>query len=80
MFPYGNTRAERTGERRAHRKRASRRGGFGPGGVVQLAMPAPAISAILAESYHSDKELASRSVFLSSLLCLISIPLISLLL
>ena len=48
--------------------------------LIIMAMPAPAISAILAESYHSDKELASRAVFLSSLLCLISIPLISLLL
>lgn len=48
--------------------------------LIIMAMPSPAISAILAESYHSDKEFASRSVFLSSLLCLISIPLISLLL
>lgn len=48
--------------------------------LIIMAMPAPAISAILAESYHSDKEFAARSVFLSSLLCLITIPLISLLL
>lgn len=48
--------------------------------LIIMAMPAPAISAILAESYHSDKEFAARSVFLSSLLCLIIIPLISLLL
>lgn len=48
--------------------------------LIIMAMPAPAISAILAESYHADKEFAARTVFLSSLLCLISIPLISLLL
>ena len=48
--------------------------------LIIMSMPSPAISAILAENYHSDKEFASRAVFLSSLLCLITIPLISLLL
>lgn len=48
--------------------------------LIIMAMPAPAIGTILAESYHSDKEFAARAVFLSSLLCLITIPLISLLL
>lgn len=48
--------------------------------LIIMAMPSPAISAILAENYHSDKEFAARAVFLSSLLCLITIPLISLLL
>lgn len=48
--------------------------------LIIMAMPSAAISAILAETYHSDKEFAARSVFLSSLLCIITIPLISLLL
>lgn len=48
--------------------------------LIIMAMPSPAITTILAESYHADKEFAAQSVFLSSLLCLISIPLISLLL
>lgn len=48
--------------------------------LIIMAMPSPAISTILAESYYSDQEFAARAVFLSSLLCLISIPLISLLL
>lgn len=48
--------------------------------LIIMAMPSAAISAILAETYHSDKEFAARTVFLSSLLCLITIPLISLLL
>ena len=48
--------------------------------LIIMSMPTPAISAILAESYHSDQAFAARAVFLSSLLCLISIPLISLLL
>lgn len=48
--------------------------------LIIMAMPSPAISTILAESYHADKEFAARAVFLSSLLCMVSIPLISLLL
>ena len=48
--------------------------------VKCIAMPAPAVTSILAETYGADKEFAAQAVFLSSLLCLITIPLISLLL
>ena len=48
--------------------------------VILMSMPSPAISTILAETYGGDSEFASEAVFLSSLLCLGSIPLISLLL
>ena len=48
--------------------------------VIIMAMPAPAIASILAEQYDSGKELASRTVFLSSLLSMATIPLIALLL
>ena len=48
--------------------------------LIIMAMPAPAVTSILAETYGADKEFAAQAVFLSSLLCLITIPLISLLL
>lgn len=48
--------------------------------LIIMSMPAASIGAILAESYHADKEFAARTVFVSSLLCLITLPLISLLL
>lgn len=48
--------------------------------LIIMAMPAPAVTSILAETYGADKEFAAQTVFLSSLLCLITIPLISLLL
>lgn len=51
-------------------------------GVVFLvmSMPAPAIGSILAEQYGGNAVLASRTVFLSSLLCIITLPLMMLLL
>ena len=48
--------------------------------ILIMAMPSPAVSTILAERYHGNAQLSARIVFLSSLLCLASIPLMSLLL
>ena len=48
--------------------------------LIIMAMPAPAVTSILAETYGGDTEFAAQVVFLSSLLCLVTIPLISLLL
>jgi len=44
--------------------------------LVIMAMPAPAVSSIAAEQYGGDRELAARTVFFTSLLCVISIPLV----
>ena len=48
--------------------------------VVIMAMPCAAVTSILAESYGGNTEFPSKSVFLSSLFCLVTIPLISLML
>ncbi len=48
--------------------------------IIIMSMPCAAVTSILAESYGGNTEFSSKSVFLSSLLCLITIPLISLLL
>ncbi len=48
--------------------------------LINLAMPAPAATTFLGEEYGGCTQLAARSVFLSSLLSLATIPLISLLL
>lgn len=48
--------------------------------VVLAAMPAAALTVIFAEQYKGDTAEASKIVALSSLLCLITIPLISLIL
>ena len=48
--------------------------------LIIMAMPSPAVTSILAETYGGDTQFASEAVFLSSLLCLVTIPLISLLL
>ena len=48
--------------------------------VVIRAMPSAALTSLLAEAYGGDTEFAAQLVFLSSLLCLVTIPLISLLL
>ena len=44
------------------------------------AMPSAAVSVILAEQYDGCVQLGARTVFLSSLLCIVTIPIISLLL
>lgn len=45
--------------------------------VIIAAMPAAANTAILAEEYGANGELASQSVFISTLLSIISIPIIA---
>ena len=47
---------------------------------VILAMPTPAVATILAENYQADQEFAALTVFLSSLLCIVTIPLTTMLL
>lgn len=48
--------------------------------LIIIAMPSPAVSVVMAEQYDGCGELGARMVFLSSLLCIVTIPLISLLL
>ena len=48
--------------------------------LITMAMPAPAASTILGEQYGGCTQLGARIVFLSSLLCILTIPLVSLLL
>lgn len=48
--------------------------------LVVASMPCPSVASALAEQYDGCRELAARAVCLSSLLCIISIPLVSLLL
>ena len=51
-------------------------------GVAQivLSMPTAAVAAILAETYQVDRQFAAREVFLSSLFCIATIPLMAVLL
>lgn len=46
---------------------------------VTLAMPTPAVATILAENYGADREFSALIVFLSSLFCVITIPMMTLL-
>ena len=48
--------------------------------LIIMSMPCAALASLLAEAYEGDREFAAELVFLSSLLCMITIPLISLLL
>ena len=48
--------------------------------MVLMAMPTAAIAAIFGERYEAQKEFAARTISLSSLLCIITIPLITMLL
>lgn len=48
--------------------------------IIIMAMPAPAVATILAQSYGGNRELAAKVVFLSSLLCIATIPLFAILL
>lgn len=48
--------------------------------LVIAAMPSPAVASAMAERYDGCRELAARAVCLSSLLCIVTLPLISLLL
>lgn len=48
--------------------------------LINIAMPSPAMTTLFGEEYGGCTQLAARTVFLSSLLCIATIPLISLLL
>lgn len=48
--------------------------------LLNMAMPAPAMTTLLGEEYGGCTQLAARAVFLSSLLCIATIPLVVLLL
>ena len=47
--------------------------------LLTMAMPCPGTSTVLAEQYGVNAEFSSRMVFVSSLLCLVTIPLFTLL-
>lgn len=47
--------------------------------LITMAMPAPAASTVQAEQYGCNATLSARIVFLSSLLCIVTIPLVALL-
>lgn len=48
--------------------------------VIIMAMPAPAVGVILAQTYGGNRTLCAKIVFLSSLLCIVTIPLFAILL
>ena len=48
--------------------------------LLNFSMPSPAAAALLGEQYGGDIQTAVRAVFVSSLLCIVTIPLVSLLL
>lgn len=48
--------------------------------LITMAMPTAAVATVLSEQYGGDTDLAARAVFLSSLACILTIPLIFLLL
>lgn len=45
--------------------------------VILAAMPSAANAVLLAEEYRSDAELASQGVFISTLFCIVTIPVIA---
>ena len=47
---------------------------------IIMAMPVAATCSLLSETYHADREFGAACVFISSLLCIITIPVMSLLL
>lgn len=47
--------------------------------LITMAMPSPAASGVLAEQYGGNTGLSARIVFLSSLLCIVTIPFVALL-
>lgn len=51
-------------------------------GVVSviMAMPCPSVAMMLAQQYNCDTSMAARAIFLSSLCCIVTIPLIMMLL
>ena len=51
---------------------------FGVSQIV-LSMPTAAVATILAETYQVDRQFAAREVFLSSLFCIVTIPIMAML-
>ena len=51
---------------------------FGVSQIV-LSMPTAAVATILAETYQADRRFAAREVFLSSLFCIVTIPVMAML-
>ena len=47
--------------------------------ILCAAMPCPSLSVIFSQTYGGDVELGSRAIFLSSLVCMVTIPLMTLL-
>jgi len=47
--------------------------------LIIVSMPSPAVSGVLAEQYGGNSKLSAQIVFLSSLLCIVTIPLVALL-
>lgn len=48
--------------------------------AVTMMMPSPAIATILSDMYHGNRDLAARIVLFSSLCCMVTIPLLTMLL
>lgn len=48
--------------------------------LLNLSMPSPAAATLMGEEYGGSVQMGSRIIFLSSLLCIVTIPLVSLLL
>jgi len=44
--------------------------------AIVLAMPAPSVTAIIAEQYNGNKELAAKVVFLTSIVSMVTIPIV----
>lgn len=47
--------------------------------LITMSMPSPAVSGVLAEQYGCNTKLSAQIVFLSSLLCILTIPLVAML-
>ena len=45
--------------------------------LITVAMPAPSVTTILAETYNGNRGLAAKIVFLTSLFCMITLPLVA---
>ena len=45
--------------------------------LITMAMPAPSVTTILAETYNGNRGLAAKIVFLTSLFCMITLPLVA---
>lgn len=53
---------------------------IGPVLTIIMAMPAASITTVLAETYHGNRDLAAKIIFVTSLFSMISMPLIAMLL